>query len=194
MAKIEGKERFEATAKIATKEEIADVYLKHQKALFCLALTYVDSIYVAEELVADAIIAVFERSPVFACEASCLCYLKQTVRNRAINILRRKYKIEAHEEEDIEKHLINLNEYKHPFNEVEVQMLLHELLVEYPKDIRDAFIAHVIDQETIPVLAAYYGIKTDTLRKQIGRMKKRIAKSISGKDMRAFLFLIILLS
>lgn len=181
-------------AKISTSEEIAEIYLKSQHTLFQLALTYVDTLYLAEELVGDAIVAILEKSPVFESEASCVCYLKQIVRNKAISLLRKKYKIEPQEDEDIEKLFIEFNNYQLPFNEVEVQVLLHELLAEYPKEIREAFVAHIIDQETIPVLAAYYGIKTDTLRKQIGRMKSRISKSIPKKDMRNFLFMLMLLS
>ena len=181
-------------AKISTSEEIAEIYLKSQHTLFQLALTYVDTLYLAEELVGDAIVAILEKSPVFESEVSCVCYLKQIVRNKAISLLRKKYKIEPQEDEDIEKLFIKFNNYQLPFNEVEVQLLLHELLAEYPKEIREAFVAHIIDQETIPVLAAYYGIKTDTLRKQIGRMKSRISKSLPKKDMRNFLFMLMLLS
>ena len=71
---------------------------------------------------------------------------------------------------------------------------LHEILAEYPKEIREAFIAHILDDETIPSLAAYYGIKNDTLRKQIGRMKTRIAQAIPEKDMKTFLFMLMLIS
>lgn len=181
-------------AKISTKEEIADIYLKCQNTLFRVALTYVDTLYLAEEMVGDSIVAILEKSPTFESEASCVCYLKQIVRNKAISFLRKKYKVEPQKDRDIEKHLIDSNDSALPYNEVEIQLLLHEILSEYPQRIRDAFIAHVIDQETIPVLAAYYGIKTDTLHKQIGRMKSRIARSIPEKDMRTFLFMLILLS
>ncbi len=179
---------------ISTKEEIADVYLKNQRALFCVALTYVDSVDIAEEFVADAIVAVFEQAPTFVSEVSCLCYLKQTVRNKAINHVRKRYVIEPQEDGDIEKRFIEMNEYGLPFNTVEIQLLLHKLLNEYSKEIREAFIAHVIEQESIPVLASHYGIKPDTLRKHIGRIKAKISQTIPEKDMRAFLFMLMLLS
>lgn len=51
-------------AKISTSEEIAEIYLKSQHTLFQLALTYVDTLYLAEELVGDAIVAILEKSPV----------------------------------------------------------------------------------------------------------------------------------
>jgi len=181
-------------ANISTKEEITQIYLKYQKTLFTVALTYVHSMDAAEELVADAIVAILEQMPTFNNEASCVCYLKQIVRNGAISRLRKKYSIDPHEDTDIETQLIKLNPQDHSLRDVEVQLLLHELLHEYPKEIREAFIAHVIDQETIPVLAAHYNIKTDTLRKQIGRMKKRIAATIPEKDMEKFLFMLMLFS
>lgn len=179
---------------ISTKEEIVDIYLKYQKSLFHLAMTYVDTLYLAEDLVEDTIVAILEKSPVFESEASCVCYLRQIVRNKAKSMLRKKYKIEPQEDTDIEEQLIKSNDFNLPYGEVEVQLLLLEILSEYPQNIREAFIAHIIDQETIPVLAAYYGIKADTLKKQIGRMKSRIAESIPQKDMRAFLFILMLLS
>ena len=40
-------------AKISTKEEIVDIYLKYQKSLFHLAMTYVGTLYLAEDLRRD---------------------------------------------------------------------------------------------------------------------------------------------
>lgn len=91
---------------ISTKEEIVDIYLKYQKSLFHLAMTYVDTLYLAEDLVEDTIVAILEKPPVFESEASCVCYLRQIVRNKAKSMLRKKYKIEPQEDTDIEEQLI----------------------------------------------------------------------------------------
>lgn len=164
-------------AKISDKDEIVDIYLKYQKSLLRLAMTYVDRSYLAEDIVGDTIIAVLERPLEFENEASCACYMRQTVRNKSISLLRRKYQIDLLDDaNDIEKRIIELSSSDKSYNDIEVQVLLHEILAEYPKEIREAFIAHILDDETIPSLAAYYGIKNDTLRKQIGRMKTRIAQ------------------
>lgn len=48
-------------AKISDKDEIVDIYLKYQKSLLRLAMTYVDRSYLAEDIVGDTIIAVLER-------------------------------------------------------------------------------------------------------------------------------------
>lgn len=177
-------------AKISDKDEIVDIYLKYQKSLLRLAMTYVDRSYLAEDIVGDTIIAVLERPLEFENEASCACYMRRTVRNKSISLLRRKYQIDLLDDaNDIEKRIIELSSSDKSYNDIEVQVLLHEILAEYPKEIREAFIAHILDDETIPSLAAYYGIKNDTLRKQIGRMKTRIAQAIPEKDMKTFLFM-----
>ena len=40
---------------------------------------------------ADTLLAVLEKAPIFTSEKQCLCYIKQAVRNRAISYLRKKY-------------------------------------------------------------------------------------------------------
>lgn len=80
-------------AKISDKDEIVDIYLKYQKSLLRLAMTYVDRSYLAEDIVGDTIIAVLERPLEFENEASCACYMRRTVRNKSISLLRRKYAI-----------------------------------------------------------------------------------------------------
>ena len=176
-----------------TKEKIAKIYFEHQRSLITLALTYMDSIQLAEELVADAMVAIFEPTLEFTSEPSCVCYFRKVIRSKAINYFRRKYKIEAYDEEDIEKGFIQMNLHELPFGDVEVQLLLDGLLKKYPDDIRAAFIAHVLDQEPISALAALYGMKADSLKKQISRMKKYIVSTIPEKDMRTFLYLLMLM-
>ena len=97
-------------AKISDKDEIVDIYLKYQKSLLRLAMTYVDRSYLAEDIVGDTIIAVLERPLEFENEASCACYMRRTVRNKSISLLRRKYQIDLLDDaDDIEKRIIELS-------------------------------------------------------------------------------------
>ena len=164
-----------------TQDEIAAIYLRQQQKLFLTALSYTDSMYAAEEIVGDTIVAALEAKVTFDNEAACACYMRAVVRNKAISCLRRKYTIEPEEGESLERLLIEHNEQERSYREVELQLLIQELLAEYPKEVREAFIAHVLDQEPIPQLAVLYGVKNDTLRKQIQRMKTKIAEAIPEK-------------
>ena len=70
---------------IATYEAIAEVFLKNKHRLYYIAYSYVSSAYIVEEIVADTLLAVLEKAPIFTSEKQCLCYIKQAVRNRAIS-------------------------------------------------------------------------------------------------------------
>ena len=76
---------------IATYEAIAEVFFKNKHRMYYIAYSYVSSAYIVEEIVADTLLAVLEKAPIFTSEKQCLCYIKQAVRNRAISYLRKKY-------------------------------------------------------------------------------------------------------
>lgn len=179
---------------ITTGEEMAALFLRNQNALFALALSYTGSRLTAEEIVGDTIVAVLEAGKCFSCEAACYGYMKAIVRNQSVSRLRRRYRVEPADSEDLERYLIKHSESGRPFREAELQLLFQELLAPYPKEVRQAFIAHVLDGEPIPQLAKQIGMKHEALRKQIYRMKTRIAQAVPEKDMRALLFMILLYS
>jgi RNA polymerase sigma factor (sigma-70 family) len=138
-------------AKISDKDEIVDIYLKYQKSLLRLAMTYVDRSYLAEDIVGDTIIAVLERPLEFENEASCACYMRRTVRNKSISLLRRKYQIDLLDDaNDIEKRIIELSSSDKSYNDIEVQVLLHEILAEYPKEIREALLRIYLTMKPYP--------------------------------------------
>ncbi len=177
---------------ITTSEEMAEIFLRNQNSLFALALSYTGSRLTAEEIVGDTIVAVLEAEKCFSCEAACYGYMKAIVRNQAVSRLRRRYRIEPADGDDLERYLAEHSESGRPFREVELQLLFQDLLAPYPKEVRQAFIAHVLDGEPIPQLAKQCGMKSEALRKQIYRMKTRIARAIPEKEMRALLFMVLM--
>ena len=50
---------------IATYEAIAEVFLKNKHRLYYIAYSYVSSAYIVEEIVADTLLAVLEKSADF---------------------------------------------------------------------------------------------------------------------------------
>ena len=70
-----------------TQDEIAAIYLRQQQKLFLTALSYTDSMYAAEEIVGDTIVAALEAKVTFDNEAACACYMRAVVRNKAISCL-----------------------------------------------------------------------------------------------------------
>lgn len=178
--------------RILTKDEIAEVYLRQQRSLFMMALTYTHSMYAAEEIVGDTIVALLEAEAEFKNEGACAVYMRTIVRHKAISMFRKKYTVEPQDDESIEREFIERNQMERPYNEVEIQLLIRELLQSYSKEIQEAFIAYVLDQVPVQDLAEMYGLSYEALRKQFQRIKARIAEKIPEKEMRAFLFTLLL--
>ena len=77
--------------RILTKDEIAEVYLRQQRSLFMMALTYTHSMYAAEEIVGDTIVALLEAEAEFKNEGACAVYMRTIVRHKAISMFRTKW-------------------------------------------------------------------------------------------------------
>lgn len=159
---------------IHKKEEIAQIFIANKALLLNIALTYMPNRESAEDIVSDAILAVLEHDLTFKSEASCVCYIKQTIRNKALNIIRRKYNMEPTEADDMDAQVFKMHHPDAGFRDIETHMLLRELLKDYSAKIQEAFVLYVLDDMPIPYLANQLEMKPDSLRRQFSRMQKRL--------------------
>ena len=149
-------------------------------------MTYVGNNDQATDIVQDVIVIMLEKERTFESEASCVCYMKQIVRNRAKNYLRDNSGIDLWETMD-DMNVADID----PYDLVDAKLSLQRFLLKYPLDIREAFIRHVIDGETSKDLAEQLDMSHDTLRRQFSRMKQELLQN-SKKLNRTTLFLLIL--
>ena len=172
---------------VTTGEVITQLFLRVHRTLENLALTYVNNREQAVDIVQDTVLIMLEKERTFESEASCVCYMKQIVRNQAKNFLRDNADMELWETLD-DVRLEDIDQY----DIVESKLTLQQLLIKYPPEIREAFIIHVIDGEPSRVLAEQLDIKHDTLRRQFTRMKQELLDTYSKKLNKKTLFLLLL--
>ncbi len=172
---------------VTTGEVITQLFLRVHRTLENLALTYVNNREQAVDIVQDTVLIMLEKERTFESEASCVCYMKQIVRNQAKNFLRDNADMELWETLD-DVRLEDIDQY----DIVESKLTLQQLLLKYPPEIREAFIIHVIDGEPSRVLAEQLDIKHDTLRRQFTRMKQELLDTYSKKLNKKTLFLLLL--
>ena len=170
-----------------TGEIITQLFLRVHRTLENLALTYVNNREQAIDIVQDTVLIMLEKERTFESEASCVCYMKQIVRNQAKNFLRNNADTELWETLDD----VKIEDIDH-YDIVESKLTLQQLLLKYPPEIREAFIIHVIDGEPSRVLAEQLNIKHDTLRRQFTRMKQELLDTYSNKMNKKTLFLLLL--
>ena len=80
------------------------------------ALTYTHSMYAAEEIVGDTIVALLEAEAEFKNEGACAVYMRTIVRHKAVSMFRKKYTVEPQDDESIEREFIERNQMERPYN------------------------------------------------------------------------------
>ena len=170
---------------IATGEAVTELFLRVRHALENLAMVYVNDRDQAVDLVQDVIVVMLEKELAFESPAACVSYMKQIVRSRAKNHLRKYSSV------DLTESFEDIGNAGDDFNAVDAKMLLYRLLAKYPDEIQEAFIAHVLDGETSNDLAARLEVKPDTLRRQFTRIKQELIKNSEIISRKTLLFLIL---
>ncbi len=171
---------------VSESNAITKLFLRVRKSLENTAMTYVGNSEQATDIVQDVIVIMLEKERTFESIGSCVCYMKQIVRNRAKNLLRDNSRADLYENLD-DMSIADLD----PYDLVDAKLSLQRLLMKYPEHIREAFIMHVIDGETSKDLAQQLEISHDTLRRQFSRMKQELLQKSSSMDKKS-LFLLIL--
>jgi RNA polymerase sigma factor (sigma-70 family) len=170
---------------LATNEASAQLFIGLHRVLEDLALTYVNDREQAIDIVQDMILVMLERERTFENKASCVCYMKQIVRNKAKNYLRKTAAIELRESMNV------ITEETDSFDDIDSRLCLQRLLLKYPAEIREAFICHVIDGDPSRILAEQLNISPDTLRRQFSRMKQDLLRKASSLGKKTLLLLIL---
>lgn len=171
---------------VSDSKAITQLFLRVRKSLENTAMTYVGNSDQATDIVQDVILIMLEKERTFESVGSCVCYMKQIVRNRAKNLLRDNSRADLYDSLD-DMSISDLD----PYDLVDAKLSLQRLLLKYPEHIREAFIMHVIDGETSKDLAEQLQTSHDTLRRQFSRMKQELLQHSKNMD-RNSLFLLIL--
>ena len=171
---------------IATSEDVSHLFVRVYRTLENLAMTYVKDREQAIDIVQDVILIMLEKERTFESAASCVCYMKQIVRNKAKNYLRKTIEIELWESLDN----ISIEDID-SYDMVDSKLCLDRLLLKYPLEIREAFIRHVIDGETSGALSEQLEVKHETLRRQFSRMKQELLENSPSLSKKT-LFLLLL--
>lgn len=100
-------------------------------------------------------------------------YLYRCIRNLAIDFLRQKKEVAS--DETFINNLLRVQD--HSFEHTEQILFLEKLLNSFSMEMKEAFIRHYLEGETIVAIAQEMNISVTTLRKRLQRMKESIPKS-----------------
>lgn len=149
------------------------IFEKLSKELIIYAMTFTNNKFFAEEAVQDVIANILENKPEFSDKAHCVNYLYKSVKNMAINAIKREQRtitVVPEQFYDIE------DENKNDFQTLE---WLRKALRQYPEKIAEAYIRKVVYLERMSELAAELDMKSNTLTSYFKRIDHKVKEYYS---------------
>lgn len=151
------------------------LFIKYYPELRKLAYYYCGRYEDSEEIAADVLQKLWEKRNDISLQASLRAYLMVSVRNAAINILRKKIQVIEELTETISA--VETNEYERP----EYRLLLKDIEKEVlhaldllPERQKDIFRLHRLHSYTIPQIAEMLSITEGTVQTQLYKASKKL--------------------
>ena len=153
------------------------MYEKHYTDLMRLALTILKDEHAAEEVVQELCVKILERKDLFEKVASekLKSYYSTTVYNACLNRRRADKRLVSLEPEVSGTILLS--------DDAELQSVEHSeeiraLLEDWPPEVRDAFVQHVLTGVPLKEIAESMGILPNTLIQRINRWRRKLDTSL----------------
>lgn len=153
------------------------LYSHFYKALVAFSMQMVDQLEVAEEIVQDTFVSLWQQRNTFKSEGTLRAYLYNTVRNKSISYLRHE-KVEQQRIEVFER------EYRLMHNETDSETNREELFRQLllgiealPQKLRQLFLMSIAGK-TSEDIASELGISLDSVKKQRQRGLKKLRKHL----------------
>lgn len=149
-------------------------YKDHYKELFIASYKYVKESALAEEIVNDVFLKIWEDAEKINIETSLKAYLYRAIINRSINALN-KQKRESLQQ----KELAGLQEDRYDVKEMEVNELkvrLYKAIDELPEQCRKVFMMSRFEGRKQQEIADHLGISIKTVKNHITHALKELSK------------------
>lgn len=185
-----------ALTPIRSKQDFEYLYNRYYKTLVYLAKGFVESQSIAEELVQDAYLKLWERRHLLHEGSNLINYLYTLTKNAAINYLHHK----ELSERTMREHLIPelqfkqqaLNELPDSFSEFnELIARIDTIIDSLPDDVRSIFIKSRFDGKTYPEIAKELQISIKTVEAKISKALKVFRVELADYHPTAIIFVLI---
>ena len=158
------------------QERTLKAYQEHYDDLLRFALTILKDEYAAQEVVQDLCIKILERDDLFSKvpEERIRPYFVLAIHRSCLNRIKAEKPTVAMPE-DME----NLLPYEDPdLPDVGLRELYDQLTENWPEDVRQAFLLHVVAKVPLKEIALSMGIKPNTHNQRIKRWRKKLDTSL----------------
>lgn len=163
-------------------------YKEHYKAFFLASYNYVKTTEVAQEIVNDVFLKIWEDAEKITIESSLKAYIYRAIINRSINALN-KQKRESQNQRELEQ----THQEAYELREIEVNELkvqLYKAIDALPDQCKKVFVMSRMDGLKQQDIADKLGISIKTVKNHITHALKQLRKSTGYNIILLFLFYI----
>lgn len=167
---------------INSENDLKEFYLKHYETCVRQAFRITNDLPVAEDLVQDCMVKLWERRIELSQKEDLFFYFKRMVRNISVDHLRKKYPLtDAPETIDISEPISNAIEYR------ELSHSIDQIIDSLPEKCRQVFVLSRYEQMTYQQIADHLKISNKTVENQISKALK-VLRSGLGEQLFSFFF------
>ncbi|WP_239063409.1 RNA polymerase sigma-70 factor [Bacteroides sp. 51] len=187
----------ETMASDENRNSFEEVYISYFSKMKHFAREYVVSDEDAENIVQDVFLELWERKELLNMPINLIAYLFTAIKNRCIDLLRRKVMIRETADKLQEEHLLTLRmKYysleafdQNLFQEKDIEQILSEAINNLPEKCREIFVKSKIEGKKQKEIAAELNVSINTIETQMGIAYKKLKTEL--KDyLPLFIFLI----
>ncbi|MEZ5002127.1 MAG: RNA polymerase sigma-70 factor [Chitinophagales bacterium] len=164
---------FEPRMLINSENDLKEFYQKHYEASVRQAFRITNDLPVAEDLVQDCMVKLWERRIELSQKEDLVFYFKRMVRNISIDHLRKKYPLtDTPELSDVSEPFTNALEYS------ELSHSIDQIIDSLPEKCRQVFVLSRHEQMTYQQIADQLKISNKTVENQISKALKMLRSGL----------------
>lgn len=169
------------------------IFKRHHVALFRFALKYVRLPSLAEDIVQDVLLSLWERRQELTITASLQAYLMTAVKHRALDYLKSQYAKQVYES-DLPENLTTPTQADTPLQVQQLTEAIGRAIGELPEKCRTIYTLSRNAELTYQEIADQLGLSVKTVEAQMGIALRKLRTRLQGYELLLFwLFLLPLL-
>jgi len=170
-----------------TDESSFERFFKANYQLACLiALRYVKSEQIADDIVQEVFVALWQKRDELTIRSSLKSYLFNMVRNRSLNYLRDEKQMDEITESAVPSELID--DPNNNFSEEELAVHISKAIDELPAQCKKVFLLAYHERLTYNEIASTLNLSKNTIKTQMGIAYKMIRFKLSAYFLNLFSF------
>lgn len=172
---------------ILTNPKEFEKFFKEKYRLLCLmACKYVADIEIAEEIVQDVMVKLWEKREQIEIKGALMAYLNTSVKNASLNYIKHKNIVNAFERAETARVEYDSSETEEEMGDMELETAVLNAISELPPQRQKIFSLSRVDGLKYKEIADKMGLSVKTIEAQMGKALKQLRVKL--KDYMGLLF------